>query len=121
MEVRIRKMTAIAVLSFFVIAGLILINGCKKSEPAASSTTEMSGNDMSSMPNMENHDAMVTNAEAQAAPNGQKICPVTGSPVNLNSFVEYQGKKVYFCCDDCKAAFQKDPNKYIAKLPQFSE
>jgi YHS domain-containing protein len=36
-------------------------------------------------------------------------------------FVEYKGKKVYFCCADCKAKFEADPEKYIAKLPQFAK
>jgi YHS domain-containing protein len=52
----------------------------------------------------------------------QTTCPVMdGNPINKNVFVEYKGKKVYFCCADCKAAFEKDPEKYIAKLPQFAK
>ncbi len=47
-------------------------------------------------------------------------CPVSGeklgemgSPVSI----DYQGKKISFCCDSCIAKFQKDPAKYLAKLP----
>jgi YHS domain-containing protein len=47
-------------------------------------------------------------------------CPVSGeklggmgAPVSI----DYQGKKVAFCCDSCIAKFQKDPSKYLAKLP----
>jgi YHS domain-containing protein/predicted small lipoprotein YifL len=52
----------------------------------------------------------------------QTKCPVMdGNPIDKNVFVEYKGKKVYFCCEKCKAAFEKDPEKYIAKLPQFAK
>jgi YHS domain-containing protein len=47
-------------------------------------------------------------------------CPVSGeklgemgSPVSI----DYQGKKVSFCCDSCVGKFQKDPAKYLTKLP----
>ena len=51
----------------------------------------------------------------------QTVCPVTGEKINKNIFVEYKGKKVYFCMESCKQAFEKDPEKYIAKLPQFAK
>ena len=54
-----------------------------------------------------------------SAPTVQTTCPVMKGPVNKDIFTEYQGKKVYFCCNDCKAEFSKDPAKYISKLPQF--
>ncbi len=51
----------------------------------------------------------------------QTLCPVMeGNPVKKDIFVEYQGKKVYFCCDYCKAQFSQQPEKYLSKLPQFS-
>jgi YHS domain-containing protein len=44
-----------------------------------------------------------------------------GNKIDKNVFVEYKGKKVYFCCAACKSVFEKDPEKYIAKLPQFAK
>ncbi|MBN2589446.1 MAG: YHS domain-containing protein [Sedimentisphaerales bacterium] len=44
-----------------------------------------------------------------------------GNPINTDIFVEYEGKKVYFCCTSCKADFLDNPDKYIADLPQFKE
>ncbi len=41
--------------------------------------------------------------------------------VDKNVHTEYKGKKVYFCCAGCIAGFKEDPEKYIAKLPQFSK
>jgi Cu(I)/Ag(I) efflux system membrane fusion protein len=44
-----------------------------------------------------------------------------GRPINKEFYTEYKGKKVYFCCAECKEAFEKEPEKYISKLPQFRE
>jgi len=51
----------------------------------------------------------------------QKTCPVMGLAINKNLFTVYKGKKVYFCCPGCKPEFEKNPEKYLAKLPQFKE
>lgn len=51
----------------------------------------------------------------------QTTCPVMGGAINKDVFVEYQGKKVYFCCPACIEEFQKDPEKYLSKLPQFNK
>ncbi len=49
----------------------------------------------------------------------QTLCPVMGGKINKDIFTEYKGKKVYFCCPACKPKFEKDPEKYVEKLPQF--
>lgn len=49
----------------------------------------------------------------------QTTCPVMDGAINKNIFTEYKGKKVYFCCPSCKDVFEKDPEKYVSKLPQF--
>ena len=50
----------------------------------------------------------------------QPLCPVMeGNAVDESIHVDYRGKRVYFCCTFCKTAFQKEPGKYLAKLPQF--
>ncbi|MCD6288152.1 MAG: YHS domain-containing protein [Candidatus Hydrogenedentes bacterium] len=54
-------------------------------------------------------------------PQQQTVCPVlVGNPIDPDIFTVYQGKKVYFCCPDCKTAFEKEPEKYLANLPQFA-
>lgn len=47
----------------------------------------------------------------------QSVCPMSGKPIDKKSYVDYKGRRVYFCCDKCKAGFEKDPEKYLAKLP----
>jgi len=42
-----------------------------------------------------------------------------GMKVDSDIFTDYQGKRVYFCCLSCRAAFGRDPEKYLSLLPQF--
>jgi hypothetical protein len=51
----------------------------------------------------------------------QTRCPVMDGEIKPDIFVEYKGKKVYFCCPPCKAKFNADPEKFLPKLPQFSK
>ena len=51
----------------------------------------------------------------------QTTCPVMGGAINKNIFTVYKGKKVYFCCPSCEPEFNKNPEKYSAKLPQFKQ
>ena len=86
----------------FASAMLIFLNGCKKSENETATTEPAK--------------------EVVAAAIEQTTCPVMdGNKIDKNVFVEYQGKKVYFCCPDCKAKFLAEPEKYLAKLPQFKQ
>lgn len=87
-----------------VLVGIVLLAGCqKKTEPVAPAAP-----------------AVEANATA-AAVIEQAICPVMGGAINKDIFTEYQGKKVYFCCAECKGKFEKEPEKYLAKLPQFQK
>ena len=108
----------VAVLS----VGLLVLNGCKKSEPTPGGTSAektMKTEDHGQMA-MAKETATET-AKETASTTEQTICPVMGNPIDKNVFVEYKGKKVYFCCPDCKAKFNADPEKYVAKLPQFKQ
>jgi len=99
-----------------LIVGLIALNGCKKSEPAPSQTSA------DTMQEMRGHERVVMQAEsAITAALEQTTCPVMGAAIDKTLFAEYQGKKVYFCCPGCKEKFEAEPEKYIAKLPQFSK
>jgi len=46
----------------------------------------------------------------------QTACPLTGEAINKESSVEYKGKKIYFCCEDCKAKFNASPEKYLQAM-----
>jgi YHS domain-containing protein len=98
---KIRSVVVILVIT--ITSTLIVPAGCKK-QP--SEVTPL-GQEMAAM----------TDAAAMAQIE-QKICPVMNDmKINPNVFTEYKGKKVYFCCTDCKAKFEAEPEKYIANLP----
>lgn len=48
--------------------------------------------------------------------NIQTYCPVSGEKVNDSVFVDYEGRRVYFCCEMCIADFAKKPNDYLLEL-----
>ncbi len=45
---------------------------------------------------------------------------MVGNPIDPKVFSDYRGKRVYFCCANCKATFDAAPAKYLSRLPQFA-
>lgn len=45
-------------------------------------------------------------------------CPVGGHKALDSMSAEYKGGKVYFCCDGCPQAFEKDPAKFATLANQ---
>jgi YHS domain-containing protein len=94
---------------------LVLAGGCQKEVPAAPQSAQKT--ETMAMPNH----AAADQTAVKAVAGEQTTCPVMGGPIDKNVFVEHQGKKVYFCCPACVEKFQADPEKYLAKLPQFAK
>ncbi|MGA2228751.1 MAG: efflux RND transporter periplasmic adaptor subunit [Syntrophobacteraceae bacterium] len=46
----------------------------------------------------------------------QTNCPIMSEKINEKFFVDYQGKRIYFCCSDCIDEFKKDSEKYLTKM-----
>ncbi len=46
----------------------------------------------------------------------QRLCPLTGQPIDRSQFVDHEGKRIYFCCAACKEPFRKDPARYIRAM-----
>ena len=103
----------------FVLVAFVL-NGCKKKEqPAPAPSSEIGTMAKTTTKTAEEAKKTVKTAAAEVE---QTMCPIMdGNKIDKNVFVEYKGKKVYFCCPECKAKFQAEPEKYIAKLPQFKQ
>ena len=132
-----RSCEAVLIVAGVALALLLFASGCgKKEEPPTQppmpqpSTTEPAMGQTQSETLAETAQETAATAEdtvtavgaQMAAAIEQKICPVMeGNPINPNLFVEYKGKKVYFCCNGCQEKFLADPEKYISKLPQFQE
>ncbi len=116
MNSKVKQIKTMFVLISLLLVGLIMLNGCKKSEPAPSETADtMQGHEG------HEHAMMDKPAEAVAAVLEQTTCPIMGTAINKALFTEYKGKKVYFCCPGCEDKFKEEPEKYIAKLPQFKQ
>lgn len=45
------------------------------------------------------------------------MCPVADKPIDPAQTLEHDGRRIAFCCAKCKAAFEKEPAKFVAKLP----
>lgn len=84
-----------------VLAAGLLASGCK--EPSSQAPAPGGGKS--------------ENTPEAAAP-AQKLCPVTGDPIDPKIYIDYQGRRVYFCCEMCPATFKKDPEKYLKKLDE---
>lgn len=57
-------------------------------------------------------------AAAAADPKAQTTCPVMGGKINQDLYVDYQGRRIYFCCPACVELFKKEPDKYLKKLEE---
>jgi len=110
MNSKVKQFKTMFMLISLLLVGLIMLNGCKKSEPTPSETSDTA---------MIDEAAEVVASVASAAE--QTTCPIMGTAINKALFVEYKGKKVYFCCPGCEDKFNEEPEKYIAKLPQFKQ
>lgn len=49
------------------------------------------------------------------------ICPVSNKLADRTKTLWHEGKLVAFCCDDCRAAFEKDPKPHLARLAQLAK
>jgi hypothetical protein len=60
-----------------------------------------------------------TNTTAKIKPDLLKTCPVSGDKLGEmggGSTLIYKNQEVKLCCPACKAAFDKNPEKYIALI-----
>ena len=44
------------------------------------------------------------------------ICPVMGNEVDPEVYVDYEGRRIGFCCPGCDKLFLEDPAKYLGKV-----
>lgn len=41
---------------------------------------------------------------------------LSGKPVNRNIYADYEGKRIYFCCEQSRNDFNKNPDVYLTKF-----
>jgi hypothetical protein len=67
------------------------------------------------------HQPAKLSLEDMALANKQKICPVTGLPLDsmggpVSAMVN--GRKVFLCCQGCESRLREEPAKYLTRLPE---
>jgi YHS domain-containing protein len=112
MSERRKRFGIVPILTLIALAALVFFWGCSR-EPSAGHHEDHAGHE---------HAATTTPPAGETVAIEQTTCPVMeGNPINKNLFVEYKGKKVYFCCAGCPEKFLANPEAYVAKLPQFQD
>jgi len=50
--------------------------------------------------------------------NIQTTCPVSGEAIDKSQgvFIDYEGRRIYFCCEKCPGDFLKEPAKYLTAM-----
>jgi YHS domain-containing protein len=50
--------------------------------------------------------------------NIQKVCPMSGQPIDKSAWIDYNGRRIYFCCDDCNCLedFKKSPEAALSNM-----
>ena len=56
-------------------------------------------------------------AETAASVISQKTCPVMPNrKIKQKFYVDYEGRRIYFCCGSCVKSFKKNPSRYLENL-----
>lgn len=52
--------------------------------------------------------------------NIQTTCPVSGEELKDKSvYTDYEGRRIAFCCENCREKFNKDPEKYLDRMDKI--
>lgn len=54
--------------------------------------------------------------ETSALLKSQQLCPVIGDDIEESSYVDYNGKRIYVCCEGCVKIVRENPKKYLQQL-----
>lgn len=52
----------------------------------------------------------------EASTGNQTNCPIMGGKINPKVYVDYQDKRIFFCCPGCDDTFMKDPEGNLKKM-----
>ena len=100
------------------LATILWAVGCSRAETGEAGPTPVAVGQAPAMQPLEASGAAPVTAEATEPLIAQKTCPVMGGPIDPNIYLDYQGRRVYFCCQGCQAEFNKNPDEYMRKLDE---
>ena len=96
------------------VAGLVALrHECEQADTLAQTATAQTGVATEAVPPLSPCEALGT----PAGDAGRYVNPVCGMSIDIATarhVVEYGGQKIYFCCDCCKAEFERRPECYLA-------
>jgi len=56
-------------------------------------------------------------AEGVLFENIQTTCPVSGKKLDKKEvYLDYEGRRIYFCCEGCPREFKKKPEKFLSAM-----
>lgn len=87
------------------------INAKLPEEVAVSILAEIIQNYRSESESESNNEPVKLNDDMYINP----VCSIPVSKSTAKHILEFEGEKVYFCCDGCKVSFEKEPEKYMVK------
>lgn len=53
---------------------------------------------------------------ASAKKTAQSVCPVSGEEIDKKIYMDYEGKRIYFCCPKCADKFKSDAKAIIEQM-----
>jgi len=99
--------TTIFIVAVVMLASLVAAAGCGPNTPEqsapAGSAEQQQGTES-------------VGAQQKSSGIAQTKCPVMGGQINKDIYVDYNGRRIYFCCAGCPETFLKDPEKYLKNL-----
>jgi YHS domain-containing protein len=61
-------------------------------------------------------------AEGVLFENIQTTCPVSGHELEEKKiFADFEGRRIYFCCEKCPVKFEEDPQSFLTKMDPKTE
>jgi YHS domain-containing protein len=61
-------------------------------------------------------------AEGVLFENIQTTCPVSGEELEEKKiYLDFEGRRVYFCCEKCPVKFEEDPQSFLSKMDPTTE
>jgi YHS domain-containing protein len=113
----------IAALSFLFSAGIVGLCGAQTDTGSQAHMAAMKDRHDStvSMPGAAKSHSKTAAKHSKQKLVPQKTCPVMGNQIDKSVYVDYKGKRVYFCCAGCPETFKADPEKYLKVLADRGE
>lgn len=67
------------------------------------------------------HDKKEKNKAKVHVKGTQKVCPIRKEKIDPKAYIDYQGQRVYFCCQMCDKKFLKKPDARFIEMEKRGE